>query len=119
MFFSSFMSEHDIAGKIETAWLDGSSRSLIVSKETHQAHLIYMPISLSYSRGLNKLFWLDVLTQRINSLALGENRIIQQFYIETHSMSFTVLGNQFLWTDNIKNILLIADLDNNVNLTRR
>lgn len=119
MFWASFTNENNIGGKIEMAWLDGSSRSLLASKDTHKDHQIYWPVSLNYHRELNKLFWLDVLTQRINSLTLGENRIIKQIYIETHSYSLTVLGNQFLWTDNTKDILLIADMDNNVNLTRR
>lgn len=119
MFWTSFSSEHSIGGRIEMSWMDGTSRSLLASRDTHRDHVIYWPVSLTYHRGLNKLFWLDVLTQRINSMTLGENRIISQIYIETHSQSLTVVGNQILWTDNIKNVLLIADMDNNVNLTRR
>jgi hypothetical protein len=111
MFWSSSSDNYNIGGKIEMAWMDGTSRSLIASKVTH--HEIFSPVSLVYHKAMNKLFWFDLYTRTINSITLGENRIKDRFVLtSTYVQSYSILDNKFIWTDAVKNEVLIADIDN-------
>jgi hypothetical protein len=118
MFWSSSSDNFNIGGKIEMAWMDGSSRSLIASKETH--HEIFSPVSLIYHKTMNKLFWYDIYTRSINSITLGENRIKEQiFETSTYVQSYSILDNKFIWTHPENNDVLIADINNILNNTQR
>lgn len=119
MFWSSSSDNYNIGGKIEMAWMDASQRSLVASKETHSED-IFAPVSLTYHKALNKLFWYDLITRSINSITLGENRIKEKVVVtSTYVQSLSIVDNQFIWTNSEKNDVLIADIDNIRNVTQR
>ncbi|KAG5677308.1 hypothetical protein PVAND_007077 [Polypedilum vanderplanki] len=104
MYWTSFAENYNIGGKIETAWMDGTSRSTLVSKENDSSKLIYWPVSLTFDKEKNTLYWLDALSQTIDSYNLDGKRDHKQKKLgNSYAQSLTVLSNTIYWTDNIKN----------------
>lgn len=112
MFWSSFADSYNVGGKIEQSWMDGSSREILAANGINGNGSIYWPVSLTYYKELNKLFWLDVLSQTIDSISLSipktrESRKIGAFY----SQSLVVIGGKFFWSDNLKNTIEFSDIE--------
>lgn len=112
MYWSSFADSFNVGGKIEQSWMDGSSREILAANGTVGNGSIYWPVSLTYYKEANKLFWLDVLSQTIDSITLGtvrtrESRKIGAFY----SQSLVVMGSKFFWTDNLKETIEVCNID--------
>lgn len=112
MFWSSFADNYNVGGKIEQSWMDGSSREILASSGINGNGSIYWPVSLTYHKESNRLFWLDVLSQTIDSISLSvsktrETRKIGAFY----SQSLVVIGEKFFWTDNMKSTIEFCDIE--------
>lgn len=116
MYWSSFAERYQIGGKIEMSWMDGTSRDTLISKSITGNLSIYWPTSLTLCKETRKLFWLDILSQTIDSVNLDGKRIHNQMKLgNSYAQSMTVLSGSIFWTDNIKNsIEYISINDKNV-----
>lgn len=112
MFWSSFADSYNEGGKIEMSWMDGTSREIVAAKNVNGNGSIYWPVSLTYYKEKKTLYWLDVLSQTIESVTLDEKRTrgfrqVGAFY----SQSMAILDGKIYWTDNSKNTILVANID--------
>lgn len=105
MFWSSFADIYSIGGRIETSWMDGTNRDILVAKNSSSS-IIYWPVSLTYYKETNMLYWLDVLTQTIESITLDKEKIRgQKKILSYYTPSLAILAGRFFWSDNMnKNI---------------
>lgn len=109
MFWSSFADSYNAGGKIEMSWMDGTSREVLAAKNVNGNGSIYWPVSLTYYKPTNKLYWLDVLSQTIDSITLDKPRLREQRKVGTYySQSMAVISGKVYWTDNIKNTIEVA-----------
>lgn len=112
MYWTSFAENYHIGGKIEMAWMDGTSRDTLVSKLNNGNILIYWPVSLTYYKEKRKLYWLDALSQTIDSVNLDGTRVHEQKKLgNSYAQSMTVLSNTIYWTDNIKSSIESLNAD--------
>ena len=112
MFWSSFADSYSVGGKIEMAWMDGTSREVLASRNLNGTGSIYWPVALTYHKDTTTLYWLDVLSQNIDSITLDGSRKRESRKIGAlYSQSMAVVGDRIYWTDNSKNQIRFADLD--------
>lgn len=113
MFWSSFADSYNVGGKIEMSSMDGTSREVLAAKNVNgHSGSIYWPVSLTYYKSTNKLYWLDVLSQTIDSITLDGSRIREQRKVGAfHSQSMAVISGKIFWTDNLKNRIEVAPID--------
>lgn len=111
MFWSSFSNSYNVGGKIEMSWMDGSSREVVASKNVNGNDSIYWPVSLTYYKETNKLYWLDVLSQTIDSVTLGARKIREQIKIFENSQSIAVVAGKIFWSDSLKNTIECTNID--------
>lgn len=110
MFWSSFADSYNVGGKIEMSWMDGSSREVLASKNINGNGSIYWPVSLTFDKSSNKLYWLDVLTQTIDSITLDLKRTREQRTLGAYSQSIAVISGRLFCADNLKNTIEVAPL---------
>lgn len=112
MYWSSFADNYHIGGKIESSWMDGTSRNILAAKNVNGNASIYWPVSLTYDQKSKKLFWLDVLSQTIDSLTLGDTKVREQRKVGAfYSQSLAILDGKLFWTDNLKNTIENANIE--------
>lgn len=112
MFWSSFADTYNVGGKIEMSWMDGTSREVLAAKNVNGNGSIYWPVSLTFCKESNKLYWLDVLSQTIDSIALDGNKAREQRKVGAfYSQSLAVLNGKIYWSDNLKNTIEVANID--------
>lgn len=94
------------------SWMDGTSRKVLAAKGVNGNASIYWPVSLSYSRETKTLYWLDVLSQTIESITIVEPIIrISRKVGALYSQSMAVADSKIYWTDNSKDIIQVASVD--------
>ena len=112
MFWSSFADSYNVGGKIEMSFMDGTSRTVLAAKNVNGNGSIYWPVSLSYYKNTNKLYWLDVLSQTVDSITLDGKKIREQKKVGAfYSQSIAVISGKIFWTDNLKNTIEVAPID--------
>lgn len=113
MFWSSFADNSNVGGKIEMSWMDGTLRQVLAAKNINGNGSIYWPVSLTFCKEGNKLYWLDVLSQTVDSIALGEDKAREQWKVGAfYSQSLAVLNGKIYWSDNLKNTIEVANIGN-------
>lgn len=111
MFWSSFADNYNAGGKIEMSWMDGSSRQILAAKGINGNGSIFWPVSLTYYKKTKKLYWLDVLSQTIDSISLDDLKIREQRKVGAfYSQSMAVISEKIFWTDNAKNTIEAAPI---------
>ena len=114
MFWSSFADSYNFGGKIVMSWMDGTTQTVLAAKNVNGNGSIYWPVSLTYCKESNKLYWLDVLSQTIDSITLGETKVREQRKIfAIYSQSLAVMNGKIYWSDNLKNTIDVANIDSN------
>lgn len=94
------------------SWMDGSSREVLASKNVNGNDSIYWPVSLTYYKEGNKLYWLDVLSQTIDSVSLGDEKVREQMKIVAiYSQSIAVVAGKVFWSDSQKNTIEVANVN--------
>jgi hypothetical protein len=111
MFWSSFADTYNAGGKIEMSWMDGTSREVLASKNVNGNLSIYWPVSLTYVKDKNKLYWLDVLSQTIDSISLDTKKREQRKIGAFYSQSLAILAGKLYWTDNLKDNIEVVNID--------
>lgn len=112
MFWSSFADSYNVGGKIEMSWMDGTSREVLAMKNVNGNGSIYWPVSLTYCKESKKLYWLDVLSQTIDSITLDGKKVREQRKVSAlYSQSLAVLNGKIYWSDNLKNTIEVANID--------
>jgi DNA-binding beta-propeller fold protein YncE len=112
MFWTSFADSYNIGGKIEMSWMDGTSREVLAAKNVNGNGSIYWPVSLTHCKEGNKLYWLDVLSQTIDSITLDEHKLREQRKVVAfYSQSLAVLNGKIYWSDNLKNTIEVANVN--------
>lgn len=112
MFWSSFADSYNDGGKIEWSWMDGTSREILAAKNVNGNGSIYWPVSLTYYKPTNKLYWLDVLSQTIDSITLDSRKTREQRKVGAfYSQSLAVVAKKIFWTDNLKDTIEVANID--------
>jgi low-density lipoprotein receptor-related protein 1 (alpha-2-macroglobulin receptor) len=108
LYWTSFAERYHIGGKIEMARMDGTYRETLASKNVNGNSSIYWPVSLSYCKETRSLFWLDVLSQVIESINIDTKERTIRRLGNSYAQSMTILSNFLYWSDNLKgNILMI------------
>lgn len=112
MFWSSFADSFNLHGKIESSWMDGTSREVLASKGVNGNGSIYWPVSVTYYKPTNTLFWFDVLSQTIDSITLGQQKIRESRKLFAfYSQSIAILDGKIYWTDNLKNTIEVVSIN--------
>lgn len=111
MFWSSFADTYNAGGKIEMSWMDGTSREVLAAKDVNGNGSIYWPVSLTYVKDKNQLFWLDVLSQTIDSISLDDKKRTQRKIGALYSQSLAVIAGKIYWTDNLEDKIEVANID--------
>lgn len=112
MFWSSFADSYNVGGKIEMSWMDGTARETLAMKDVNGNGSIYWPVSLTYYKEKNKLYWLDVLSQTVDSISLDDKRTREHQKVGAYySQSLAILAGKIYWTDNLKNLIEVANVD--------
>lgn len=94
------------------SWMDGSSREVLASLNVNGNNSIYWPVSLTFYKQTNKLYWFDVLSQTIDSITLGDKKVREQIKIVAiYSQSIAVVAGKIFWSDNQKNTIEVANID--------
>lgn len=92
--------------------MDGTYREILAAKDVNGNSSIYWPVSLTYCKESRTLFWLDVLSQSIDSIHLDTKVRVQRKLENGYAQSITVLSNALYWTDNLKGNILTINNDN-------
>jgi hypothetical protein len=112
MFWSSFADSYNVGGKIEMSWMDGTSREVLAAKNINGNSSIYWPVSLSYYKDKKKLYWLDVLSQTIDSITIDDKKTREQRKIGAfYSQSLAILAGKVFWTDNLKDTIEVVNIE--------
>ncbi|CRL03072.1 CLUMA_CG016407, isoform A [Clunio marinus] len=114
MFWSSFADSYNVGGKIEMSWMDGTSREILAGKDVNGTGngWIYWPVSLTYYKEKNQLYWLDVLKQTIDSITLDKKRTREHRKVgASYSQSIAIISGKIFWTDNLKDTIEMANID--------
>lgn len=112
MFWSSFADTYHIGGKIEMSWMDGTSREVLASKDVNGNGTVFWPVSLTYYRATNTLYWYDVLSQSIEYITLGEKKVRGQNKLSTvHFQSLTVVAGKIFYVNQENNTIDAVRLD--------
>lgn len=109
MFWSSFADTYNVGGKIEMSWMDGTSREVLAAKNVNREGAVYWPVSLTYYKERNQLYWLDVLSQTIEAVTLGDIKLRQSRKVGAfYSQSLAIVAGKFFWIDNLKDTIEFA-----------
>lgn len=109
LFWSSFAEKYSVGGKIEMARMDGTYREILASKNVNGNSSIYWPVSLTFCKESRTLYWLDVLSQSIDSINLDTKVRKQRKLENSYAQSMTVISNMIYWIDNLKGDILYID----------
>lgn len=113
LYWTSFAERYHIGGKIEMSYMDGTKRDILASKNVNGNASIYWPVSLTYYKETRSLYWLDVLSQNIESINLdGEKIRITRKLENSYAQSMTILSNSIFWSDNLKSSINTMGIEN-------
>lgn len=91
--------------------MDGSNREVLASKSVNENESIYWPVSLTFHKETNKLYWLDVLSQTVNSITLDDIKVRAQMKVFENSQSIAIIAGKIFWSDNLKNTIEVANIN--------
>lgn len=91
--------------------MDGAYRETLASKNVNGNSSIYWPVSLTYCKESRTLFWLDVLSQSIDSINLDSKVRVQRKLEHSYAQSMTILSQEVYWTDNLKGNIHAINID--------
>lgn len=92
--------------------MDGTSRKILAAKGVNGNGSIFWPVSLTYSKETKTIYWLDVLSQTIESISVAEPMIrISRKVDALYSQSMAVAGGKLYWTDDSKDTIQFANID--------
>lgn len=111
MYWCTWASLQQPTGLIETAWLDGSHRQVLVNATIRHLH---WPTSLSIDFKEDKLYWCDPVTpgiERINLDGTGRQLLHEGTQNQFYPMSAVHYDGFIYWTDNVKGGIMKLSLE--------
>lgn len=113
MFWNSISNRHLLGSQIEMAWMDGSSREILASRNVNGNGSVYWPVSLTYYKATKTLYWYDILSQTIESISLGDKKIRAQSKLsKVHFQSLTVVAGKIFWVNQESKAIEAVRIDN-------
>lgn len=106
IYWSSWTDKYSRGGRIESAWMDGTNRKLLIEHNGEQNQL-YWPRSLTLYKKQNMLFWIDVLRETVESINLANPSEIKIYNlgINLNPHALTVIDDAFYLLNEIENTM--------------